>query len=696
MPAPEKRVVLAWNHSVIEPLFALYLGGLMRDRGHAWTGIPIRKYDHGPLFRRVEEFGATDVGFNVYSGNHRQVFDAADRLRARGIRVHIGGPHATYFAAACAEHADWVYRGQSFDSFAAVLADDPTGFVRESLCHHRFASLLDEELRQRRQTRGLGPRAPLAAAEVVEAEATARARLDAESEESPAVRAQIERVLRSRVLFRDYLSDTFPRPDRATFYRDNPEYGENPIKNTICGEGCPFACTYCYNVAWNSPEMYGRFRRRTVRAIDDVIAELRELHAYPTELIYIQDDVFGFEMKWLRECMPRFRDEVGIPFHAQLRLELASGAIGRERLALMKLGGCTGVTVAVESGNAEVRTDVLDRPMLDAHVFEGCRNIRETGLTLRTEQILGVPTRATRPGGSVLDVDLATLELNVLVRPEIAWSAILAPYGGTELGRLCAELGLYPQERLATNDDVSDSFFDESVLDYSPLYKDQVRVLQRLFSTFAQLDWGHCIAARFLTEVVPRFSHREIEEFLGPAKDIAKRTKALLYDRELYRVAVADAAVRRGVAGTNDKNGAELLAPASTAEASLRPVLARTWDAERRAVLEALAPVWSQVRQGGLVASQFLERFTAYAPAERASFHAIAAELGRVTREVAAMGPMDREAAIRRVIADEQRRLGRSVISPVPLVDVQEHMPPLPGSEQAGSPATAPALAGRP
>src|SRR5579864_7912390 len=106
--------------------------------------------------------------------------------------------------------------------------------------------------------------------------------------------------------------------------------------------------------------------------------------------------------------------------------------------------------------------------MRDAHIFEGRRNIREAGLMLRTEQMLGIPTRTTRPGGSVLATDLKTLELNVLLEPEIAWSAVLAPYGGTELGRLCAELGLYPAEKLASNDDLRDSFFDETALDYGP------------------------------------------------------------------------------------------------------------------------------------------------------------------------------------------------------------------------------------
>jgi radical SAM superfamily enzyme YgiQ (UPF0313 family) len=652
-----KRVVLAWNHSVIEPLFALYLGGLMRDAGHAWTGVPIRKYDYEPLFRRVEEFGATDVGFNVYSGNHRHVFAAADRLRERGIRVHIGGPHATYFASACAAHADWVYRGQSFDSFAAVLADDPARFVRDSLFQRELSARLDVALRQRK-----GRRAPAELAEVEQlARAAAEERLD-----SSQGRADVERILQTRILFRDHLSETFPKPDRETFYRDNPEFAENPIKNTICGEGCPFACSYCYNVAWNSPEMYGRFRRRILRRIDDVLEELAELRRYPTQLIYFQDDIFGFEMPWLREFMPRYREAVGLPFHAQLRLELASGATGRERLEWMRLGGCTGVTVAVESGSYTVRKDVLDRPMRDTHIFDGCRNIRAAGLMLRTEQMLGIPTRSTRPGGSALVTDLLTLELNVLLRPEIAWSAVLAPYGGTELGKLCADLGLYPAEKLATNDDLRDSFFDETALDYGTLYKDQVRVLQRLFSTLARIDSGHRIAERFLTEALPRFSHRQIEEFLVPAKDIAKRTKALLYDGELYRIGDCgmgtDVELRVGISGTNDKNHDELLG-AESSLATFEDVVRRCRTTGARVAVECLLPLWRHLPRGPELARHFAGRFPAYSPAEQESFLAIIGELGRIVHEVHGRGGIDREAEVRCRLADEDVRLARGGVA---------------------------------
>jgi hypothetical protein len=378
-------------------------------------------------------------------------------------------------------------------------------------------------------------------------------------------------------------------------------------------------------------------------------------------LIYVQDDVFGFEMNWLRKFIPRYRDEVAIPFHAQLRLELASGDLGRERLALMKLGGCTGVTVAVESGSYDVRKDILDRPMKDTHIVDGCRNVRDAGLTLRTEQMLGIPTRTTRPGGSALHVDLLTLELNVLLRPEIAWSAILAPYGGTELGKLCADLGLYSWERLATNDDVCDSFFDESALAYGPLYKHQVRVLQRLFSLLAHVDWGHIIAERFLNEALPRFSDREIHEFATLAKELAKRTKVLLYDSELYRT--KDERLTNhdnaGVSGTNDKSRDELLADAGGAPLTLEDLALQPWSAEQRAVLEALSPLWRYLPRGEVAALHLLEHFPTRPASERTSFLAIASELGRIARAVAQLGPMDHEAEIRRRTEDEQQSRSR-------------------------------------
>lgn len=677
----EKRVVLTANYSVIEPLSALHLGGLCRDSGVAWTFLPVKKYDFEPLFRRVEEFGATDVGFNVYSGNHQQVYRAADKLRAQGITVHIGGPHATYFATESAGHADWVYKGQSFDSFGAYLEGRLPEFVKESLMLSFLKIRLPNALASYKKKSGIPQNVAVSSEQVDALELCAKAEIEALLE-TPEQKARIAAILRSRILFRDQLSNTFPKPDRATFYRDNEDMRMNPIKNSICGEGCPFACTYCYNVAWNSDDMYGRFADRVLRPIDEVIEELAELKNFDTELIYFQDDVFGFEKDWIREFMPKYAEKVGIPFHAQLRLELTNGELGKERLKLMKNAGCTGVTVAIENGDYRVRKEILDRAMKDREIFNGCRNIHDAGLTLRTEQILGIPGPDTKPGGNTLDYDLKTLRVNCLIGPTISWVSILAPYGGTALGKKCVELGLYDAERLRTNDDVNDSFFESSVLNYSQEFKDQIRMLQRFFSTFAHHERGHEIADAFLKKRLSRFSHKTIEDFLVPAKEIAKLTKVTLYDNELYKtqdkkaLAVVGSfeSCRPGVSGTNTKSADELLANRDSPQLTLEQISQLPWGSEQQEVFSLMEPLWKHVPRGDLVAQQFLETFPSYTAQQREAFLSIGKELALVVEEIDKRGPLDRDAEIRRLIDEETARFKREREQETPFVVSQQEV----------------------
>ncbi len=683
----QRRFLLTANHSVIEPLFALYLLGTIRDNNHLGKFMSVRKYDFNPLIDEVEKWGATDVGFNVYSGNHQQTYRAIRDMRKRFGKqcptIHIGGPHATYFGNESAEHADWVYKGQSFDSFDSYGKGASTlwSFVSDSLLHTPHEIMLNNAFRKKEKEIG----ARVGTLSIGEQEAIKES-LKPELEElrkMPEHKSAVKEQLEKRVLFRNYLSDTFPKPDRKSFYANNPEMRDNPIKNSICGEGCLFKCTYCYNVAWNSDAMYGTFKRRTLRKIEDVIQELAELKQFGTKLVYFQDDIFGLELDWMEEFMPEYKQKVGIPFHAQLRLELAEGKKGQRRLKLMKEAGCTGVTAAIESGNFKVREKVLDRAMKERHIFSGCKNIKDSGLTLRTEQILGVPTLETKPGGTVLDIDLETLRTNCLVKPEIMWTAILAPYGGTKLGELCVKLGLYPANKLATNDDISDSFFDSSTLDYAPVYNYQVRFLQRFASTFSHVDWGHVIAERFLTEEVPKHDQLFLEDCLVPAKAIAKFTKETLYNVNLYGTThIADngslepckpgamddsGSTGPGSSMVSRKSPQELLADldGTASNHSLEELLEKDLNSEQQTVLHAMRVFWERMPSGALIAQQFISDFSRYTPTQRSAFITIINQLGNIARkELTTRGPMNRETEIQKLISAEEERDKEKAFAP--------------------------------
>lgn len=272
---------------------------------------------------------------------------------------------------------------------------------------------------------------------VIKAEGFRNFRKILEGELSPGIYFDIERM-----------AEGFPVPDRELVYQEYPELAASLIKSIFCSIGCPFHCSYCYAPAYN--EMYGGFALN-LRPIDEIIDEaLKIKERWPLSMIYFQDDIFGFNIPWLKDFVQAWRTRVGVAWHCQIRLELTRDI---RRLELFREGGCTGITLAIESGNDFLRRFVLLRPMPDELIVEGIQKIQNLGFTLRTEQILAVPF-------SDIETDLETLELNTRLNPEMAWTSILAPYGGTNMGLIASEFGFYK----GNNDDLSETFFDRSVL----------------------------------------------------------------------------------------------------------------------------------------------------------------------------------------------------------------------------------------
>jgi radical SAM superfamily enzyme YgiQ (UPF0313 family) len=266
------------------------------------------------------------------------------------------------------------------------------------------------------------------------------------------LRSILEDTLPKGVHFsREGREESFPLPDRDLVYDAYPELGGSPIKSMFASVGCPFFCTYCYAPTFN--EMHGGFRL-TMRPVDELIKEGQAItRRWPLKLVYFQDDIFGYNTKWLEEFADRWPQEVGASFHCQIRLELTRSRLGDHRLDLFKKAGCSGITLAIESGNAFLRDHVLFRHMPDKLILEGCKKIMDRGMTLRTEQILAVPFSST-------ETDLETLDLNNRINPTMAWTSILAPYGGTDMGTIAKNFEVY----IGNNDDLAESFFDRSVL----------------------------------------------------------------------------------------------------------------------------------------------------------------------------------------------------------------------------------------
>lgn len=276
-------------------------------------------------------------------------------------------------------------------------------------------------------------------------------------------------------------SAKIPIPRRTDLYRAYPTFKSNPIKNIISSFGCPYTCSYCFNDSYK--RLYKNFFLR-LRFIDSIIEECLEIKKMGTKLIFFNDDCFGYSLEWLKKFGQAYKSEIGLPFHCQIRPEMVTD----DRLELLKLAGCHGITVAIETFNNHVRQNVLNRRISTKQVVSACEKIKSYGFHLRTEQMLGIPYTTYMQ-------ELELLKLNVAIKPDIAWTSIFAPYLGTELGDHCLKAGWY----LGNNDDLKDSFFSDSQITFSDRRKAKTNMLQKVFSTCARIPKGNELAENFLS-----------------------------------------------------------------------------------------------------------------------------------------------------------------------------------------------------
>lgn len=217
----------------------------------------------------VPQFSAIDwkdvyasdlVGISTTTSTAMTGYQFADRIRARGIPVVMGGPHVTFMAAEALEHADYVARGEGGEAFMTELIAALSG--RRELSTISGLSYLHE-------------------GEVVH----------------NADRARCAEL------------DTLPFPD-LTLIHGHERMGTTPIMTSW---GCPFACNFCSVTA-----MFGRKYR--FRSPESVIAEIKQSKA---RKIFFYDDNMAADKQRLKTLLCMMIDEgLIMPWSAQVRTDV--------------------------------------------------------------------------------------------------------------------------------------------------------------------------------------------------------------------------------------------------------------------------------------------------------------------------------------------------------------------------------------
>ena len=257
--------------------------------------------------------------------------------------------------------------------------------------------------------------------------------------------------------------DELPFPDRELIYQF-PENHKNRIKNVMTSRGCPFKCNYCYNSLYQ--KLYGKDFTIRYRSVDNVIKECLELKKYPLEVIFFADDEFVANKQRFLEFALRYKEEVNVPYHCQIRIEL----LDEDRIKWLKDSGCISLTFAIESGNEKMRKEVLGRNISNKRILDGCILLQKYNIKYRTENMIGLPFESFEEAWE-------TLEFNIKCKPTIAWASIFQPYPKTGLGEYCIEQGLFD----GNVDSIKSTFFEDTPLNVHKDYRKKIVNLQRLF-----------------------------------------------------------------------------------------------------------------------------------------------------------------------------------------------------------------------
>lgn len=178
--------------------------------------------------------------------------------------------------------------------------------------------------------------------------------------------------------------DTVPFPAKELFYEKVPALEEHYM--IISGRGCPFRCTYCCSDAMREVCGGKRYVRR--RSVGNVVEELRPWKRRGRmRMVVFRDDVFTTSTAWLEEFRRACPSEIGLPFFCYTY----PGTVNEERADLLRDAGCVFVTMGVQSADEPTREKVLHRHHSNESIIATARMLRERGIRLSIDHILGVP-----------------------------------------------------------------------------------------------------------------------------------------------------------------------------------------------------------------------------------------------------------------------------------------------------------------
>lgn len=259
--------------------------------------------------------------------------------------------------------------------------------------------------------------------------------------------------------------DFLPFPDRELYYSKHKFLRDMPTKRFITSRGCPYQCAFCFNHVYL--QLYrgkGRWVRK--RSIENLIQEIKEVkQKYGIKTVRFSDDTFAMDKQWLKGFLTRYKEEINLPF----TFLFVAGELDEELARLVKEAKCRSVYFGIESGNENIRLNILKKLVRDKSIIETARLLKKYQIKFGTYNMIGLPTET-------LEDAFRTIRLNAKIKADFPLCTILQPYPGTKIFDYCVSSSLI-EENYSPDDIVT--MYEKSVLKIKD--KKQLENLHRFF-----------------------------------------------------------------------------------------------------------------------------------------------------------------------------------------------------------------------
>lgn len=222
--------------------------------------------------------------------------------------------------------------------------------------------------------------------------------------------------------------DSLPFPARDLLLNKNL-YDSEDMGLIMTSRGCPYNCAFCATSIWKRKVRY--------RSIDNVIREIKlVIDTYGTRQFTFKDDSFTVNRKRVLEFCDRLIEEnIRINWECNTRVD----HIDEELLRKMKVAGCNGIKVGIETGSERV-LKLLNKRTILSQCREAAKLFKKVGIYWTGYFMMCIPSETK-------EEVYQTLNFMKELKPDFASFSVYEPYPGTALFKIGIERGLIQNER---------------------------------------------------------------------------------------------------------------------------------------------------------------------------------------------------------------------------------------------------------